>query len=219
MTPAEAAQNDIKSLVSKIESKPDDWRAYIDLVNVLMITENYTEAEELALKSLGLFDKIQAARPHLFYALGNVYYSAGEYALANQYFNQINDDKLKHDATMMQAQGWYAQNKYQQALVFALTGVEQDATDVSAQILLGNIWLALQNSWEAQEAFDAAIKVEPDNFDANFARGVVAVVKGDDENAWLLKAKQLDPTKFQAQAKRLDEITQLLAGQVDNEHE
>jgi tetratricopeptide (TPR) repeat protein len=217
MTPAEAAQLDIKNLVAKIDQEPNNWEAYIDLINVLMITENYPEAEELALKTLGLFEQDKLARPHIFYALGNVYYSAGEYAQANQFFNQIDDAKLTHDATMMQAQGWYAQNKFQQALVFALTGVEQDATDLDAQILLGNIWLALQNSWEAQEAFDAALVIEPENFDANFARGIVAVVKGDVDNRWLIKAKELDASKFQVQAERLDEITQLLAGQSDNE--
>lgn len=216
MTPQEATQKDIKHLVQTITDQPNDWRAYVDLVNLLMMTENFVEAEELGLKSLGLFEQVPAALPHIYYALGNVYYSAGKYDLASDYFNKIEDLDLLHDAIMMQAQAWYAQNEFQKALVFALTGVEQDPKDIEAQILLGNIWLAIQNSWEASRAFDAALAIDSENFDANFARGLIATATGDRNNEWLLKAKQIDVQKYANQAQRLDEITQLLAGsQVD----
>ena len=68
-----------------------------------------------------------------------------------------------HDATVMQAQAWYAQNQFQKALVFALTAVEQQPEDVAAQVLLGNIWLGLQNMDKATTAFNDAIHVDPMN--------------------------------------------------------
>lgn len=217
--PENAAQADIARLVSEINANPDNWQAYADLVAVLVATENLVEAEELALKSLGLFQANDEALQNLLYAAGNVYYVAGDYARANEFFAKITDLEILHDATVMQAQAWYAQNQFQKALVFALTAVEQQPENVAAQVLLGNIWLGLQNMDKATTAFNDAIHVDPMNFDANFGRGIIAIVDGDRENQWSATAEMIDMERYRAQAQRLDEIVQLLSGSRVDESE
>jgi tetratricopeptide (TPR) repeat protein len=208
----QTAQDDMKRLVALIDEQPDNWQAYVDLVVVLTVTENLAEAEELALKSLGLFERDETAKQALFYALGNVYYAAGEYGQATATFNQVTDEQLVHDATVMQAQSWYAQNAYQRALAFALTSVEQQPFDVAAQVLLGKIWLALQDLQQARQAFEAALHVDATDFEANLGRGIVETVMGEPDNPWLLKAAEADSDRYRAEAGRLDEIVQLSAG-------
>jgi tetratricopeptide (TPR) repeat protein len=206
-----AAKQDIQRLVKSIEQRPKEWQAYVDLVTVLTVTENFVEAEELGLKSLGLFEADVAAKTALFYALGNVYYAAGQYAQANTYFNQVDDRRLLHDATMMQAQSWYAQKNYGQALAFAVTAVEQDDKDIEARVLLGNIWLALQDLVRAKEQFDAGIALDSNNYEANVGRSIIAMAE-DEINPWATVAKAINPARFQSDSQRLDEIVTLLSG-------
>jgi len=212
MQPREALQLDIKHLVQHINQTPTDWRAYVDLVTALVASENLLEAEELALKSLGLFQGNVVAQQQLFYATGNVYYVAGKYDLATQFFTKITDLTLLHDATLMQAQAWYAQKQYQKALVFSLTALEQQPTDVPAQVLLGNIWLNLQDMPAASQAFEAAIILDELNFDANFGRGLVAAIAGDLQNKWFSQAQHTAPEQYAQQVQRLDDIIQTLLG-------
>ncbi|MDR3240734.1 MAG: hypothetical protein LBT37_00995 [Lactobacillaceae bacterium] len=209
------AQNDIKALVTAIEQDADNWRAYVDLVNVLAATENLIEAEELALKSLNLFEQNDEAHEHLLYATGNVYYLAGDFNNANRFFKEVTNHHLQHDATMMQAQSWYNQKNFNQALVYGLTGVEQVPKDEAAQIMLGNIWLSLNDLEHAKGAFNQALVVNEKNFDANFGRGLIAAVEGQLENEWLDNAKEINHEKYQQQAQQLDDLTQLLNGRID----
>ncbi|MDR3190166.1 MAG: hypothetical protein LBT80_03050 [Lactobacillaceae bacterium] len=217
MDAQQAAQQDISKLVRQIEAAPTDWQAYVDLVNVLTVTENFAQAEELGLKSLGLFAAAPQALENLYYALGNVYYAAADFSQAQLFFSKISDAKLQHDATMMQAQSYYAQQKWQQALVFALTGTEQVPTDGAAWVLLGNIWLSLTDLTAAQKAFDQALDLDAADFTANFGRGVTATALGAPDNQWLIKADQIDHAKFNAQATRLDELLQLMKGPDHND--
>ncbi|GJM48500.1 tetratricopeptide repeat protein [Weissella soli] len=212
MTEQTGLQTDMQKLVAAIEAAPQNWPAYVDLVNVLIVSENYLEAEELGLKSLGIFADNFAAVQQLNYAVGNLYYAVGAYDKANEFFGKIADATLLHDATMMQAQAFYAKNDFKQALVFALTGIEQVADDEAAIILLGNIWLGLQDFTQAAAAFEKALALNSKSFDANFGRGLVQTVHGEPGNHWLATAQAIDGDRYQNQAQRLDEIAQLLAG-------
>lgn len=212
MQPNEALQVDAKRLVQHINQTPTDWRAYVDLVNVLVASDNLVAAEELALKSLGLFQTDPVAQQQLFYVTGNVYYVAGKYDLAAQFFAKITDLELLHDATLMQAQAWYGQQHYQKALVFGLTAVDQQPTDVAAQVLLGNIWLNLQDMSAAGASFEEALSLEPANFAANFGRGLVAAMTGNLQNEWFTQAQQLAPEQYEQQVQQLDDIINTLLG-------
>lgn len=213
----EDVQKDIKQLVKDISEHPDHWQAYVDLVNVLTVINSLVEAEELALKSLSIFKNNETAQQELLYATGNVYYTAADYSRATSFFNKITDTKLKHDATMMQAQSFYAQNKFKQGLAFALTAVQQDNADLNAQILLGNIWLSLGDSKAARDAFDSALTINSDDYSANLGRGVVAMALNEQDNQWLQIAKKIDPKQYQADASRLDDLIQVMLGSTNNE--
>lgn len=213
----QAAQATIHQLVTLIEQNPNDYAPYVDLINLLTTLENLPEAEELALKSLSLFASQPAALEQLNYATGNVYYMAGKYEQAQTFFQKINDVQLQHDALMMQAQAAYNQQKYQQALAFTLTGVEQQPDDLAAQILLGNLWLSLGDLVAGGQAFESALELDANNFDANFGRGLVALSKGDPNNTWLKQAQALDADKYQQQGAVLDELMRAQLGKDDAE--
>lgn len=208
----EKLQADMHQLVQLIEKDPQHWRAYVDLVNLLATSENLIEAEELGLKSLELFKSEPVAMNHLHYVVGNVYYLAGNYDKANQFFQLVTDEQLKYDAVMMQAQSWYNQQNYQKALVYALTGTEMDENDLAGWILLGNIWLSLQNLDRAAKAFEQALTFDQANFDANFGRGLIATALKEKSNNWFEKAKKMNPERFKQQANQLDALTQIMIG-------
>lgn len=205
-------QADMHRLVQLIEKDTNNWRAYVDLVNLLATSENLVEAEELGLKSLTLFKNNSTAQDHLHYTLGNVYYLAGNYDRANEFFQLVVDDQLKYDAVMMQSQTWYNQQNYQKALVYALTGTEMAENDLAGWILLGNIWLSLENMEQAAAAFEQALRFDEHNFDANFGRGLIATVLKSPDNPWFKHAQELNSKRFEQQAGQLDALTQIMMG-------
>ncbi|RRG18013.1 tetratricopeptide repeat protein [Weissella viridescens] len=211
-------QADMRRLVKEIEEQPDNWQAYADLVNVLTATGNFVEAEELGLKSLSLFEADAEAKAYLAYSVGNVYYAAGSYAQAQNYFQLVQLPELAHDVTMMQAQDWFAQKNYKQALAFAVTGTEQDAQDVAAFDLLGNIWLALDQFDEAKTAFEQALTLDADDFEANFGRGLLAQVANPDaQNTWFTHAEALDAATFKQKTQQLDDLHQVIVNKQQGE--
>ena len=214
---ANKLQADMHQLVELIQKDENNWRAYVDLVNLLATSENLVEAEELGLKSLALFKEDQVAQDNLHYTLGNVYYLAGSYERANEFFQLVTDEQLKYDAVMMQAQTWYNQQNYQKALVYALTGTEMPETDLAGFILLGNIWLSLENMEQAASAFEQALSFDENNFDANFGRGLIATVLKEASNPWFKRAQALDEKHFEQQAGQLDALTQIMMGNDTNE--
>ncbi|WP_307994914.1 tetratricopeptide repeat protein [Weissella viridescens] len=217
-TDSQQQQADMQRLVKEIEAHPENWQAYADLINVLTATGNFVEAEELGLKSLSLFEDDAQAKAYLAYSVGNVYYAAGSYAQAQNFFQLVQLPELAHDVTMMQAQDWFAQKNYKQALAFALTGTEQDAQDVDAFDLLGNIWLALDQFDEAQAAFERALAINGDDFEANFGRGLLAQVAAiDDENQWFSYAEALDATKFKQKTQQLNDLSQVIVNKQQGE--
>ncbi|MBM7617781.1 tetratricopeptide (TPR) repeat protein [Weissella uvarum] len=204
-------QEQVHQLVEEIENKPDEWAAYADLVTALTASGNFVQAEELGLKSLTLFEANAEAQAYLAYAVGNNYYAAGHYHEAQNFFQKVDNPKLAHDATMMQAQSWYAQKNYKQALAFTLTGIDQQPDDADAQVLLGNIWLALNDFAAATRAFEQALAVDPDNFEANFGRGLIATVQHQ-ENPWFEQAKRLDASQFSQKTQQLDDLVNVMTG-------
>lgn len=209
-------QQDIKDLVQDISKNPDHWQAYVDLISLLTVAGELVLAEDLALKSLSLFKDNDHAQQELLYATGNVYYVATEYARAATFFDKITDKKLKYDAIVMQAQSFYAQNKFKQALVFGLTAVQQNHEDVKAQVLLGNIWLSLGDLAKAKSTFDTAVALDEQDYAANFGRGLIEQVSAPKSNPWLVKAKQINSKQYQTDAARLDDLIAVMLGGQDN---
>lgn len=209
-------QKNIKDLVQDISKNPNHWQAYVDLISLLTVTDELVTAEELALKSLSLFKDNNQAQQALLYATGNVYYTATDYARAATFFDKITDEKLQHDAIVMQAQSFYAQNKFKQALVFALTATQQDAHDIKIQVLLGNIWLSLGDLSNAKKVFESVLHLDEQNYAANFGLGLITQVTMPKDNPWLMKAKQINSKQYQQDASRLDELITIMLGSQKN---
>lgn len=213
MSEMNAMEKSVSELVGLIETDADNWSAYVDLIGALVLSNALPEAEELGLKSLSLFSDNSEAVDHLLYAVGNVYYTAGAYDRAQHFFDQITLETLRLDAALMQAQSLYGQGQYQKALAFALTYNEKMPTDVDGLVLLGRIWLALNNLVTAQEMFDQALELDSNHYGANFGRGVVAVSTGNvQDNQWLEHAKELNGVQFKSDAEQLDGLLTVLGG-------
>ncbi|AIG65250.1 tetratricopeptide repeat protein [Weissella tructae] len=213
MPETNAMERSVSELVQLIEMDADNWSAYVDLIGALVLSNALPEAEELGLKSLTLFADNPEAVDHLLYAVGNVYYTAGAYDRAQTFFDRITLESLRLDAALMQAQSLYGQGQYKKALAFALTYTEKVPTDVDGHVLLGRVWLALNNLDTAKDMFDKALGLDADHYGANFGRGVVAVSNGDAQhNEWLEKAKQLNPVQFKSDAEQLDGLLTVLGG-------
>ncbi|MCW0952679.1 CDC27 family protein [Weissella ceti] len=208
-----AMEKSISELVQLIEQDEKNWSAYVDLIGALVLANALPEAEELGLKSLTLFAETPEATQHLLYAVGNVYYAAGAYDRAQHFFDQITNPELHSDACLMQAQSLYGQKNYQKALAFALTYHEDKPEDIDGLVLLGRIWLALNDLATAKTLFDQALALNADDYAANFARGVVAVAMDKEpNNAWLTHAQALDAAQYKADAEQLDALLTAITG-------
>jgi len=213
MAEAKAMEKSISELVQTINTEPNNWAAYVDLIGALVLANALPEAEELGLKSLALFEADTEATQQLLYAVGNVYYSAGAYDRAQTYFDRITDEELSSDAHLMQAQSLYGQGQYQKALAYALTYNELLPKDVDGIVLLGRIWLALNKLDQAKDLFDQALALDEKHYGALFARGVAEMAKEQKiENEWLLRAKEVNKKQYEADAAQLDAWLTTLGG-------
>lgn len=201
----------IKQLINNITNMPAEWRNYNDLAVVLTQISDYNSAEELTMKALGLFATDEEAQQTLFYTLANVYYSAGEYQKAVEYYQKVAQPEIKGDAFVMLAQSFMAQQQYQQALVYALTAHEVLPADKQVITLLGDICLALGDFTNADAYYDQAL-ANQQNPGALFGRGLVALASGDARAAdvWFAKVKAVDMQFYQDNQQRVDEIATVL---------
>ncbi|MTV82898.1 tetratricopeptide repeat protein [Lactobacillus sp. CRM56-3] len=201
----------LHKLVQAVDAHPDDYHTYYDLGALLVELKSYSQAEELMMKALGLFaDKSQDAKDTLTYGLGNVYYAAGEYQKAIEQFNQVKDSQLKSDAYLMLSQSYMGNNDHKTALVFALTAAQNHQQDPQVNQLIADNLLAVGSFQEAAKYYDKVLKSDPKNGQAEFDRGIAAVVLGDDASEYFKAAKQLDPQYYEKGQSRLAGIQTLL---------
>ncbi|AVK60633.1 hypothetical protein C5Z25_02075 [Lactobacillus sp. CBA3605] len=201
-----AQQALIHQLVTTIDHHPDDYQAYYDLTVVLTAGQDYEQAEALAMKALGRFDQVARAHNLLTYALGNIYYQAGEYNRALAAYQTIDDPKLKADAYLMMAQTLMAKKDYQHALVWALTAQEQRPTAIDVNLLTANILLALGNNEQAYDFYQKVLVQDPQHGPANFNAGLTAMVLGKPYAQLFARAKQYDAAYFKAHQQQLSDI-------------
>ncbi|WP_281164908.1 tetratricopeptide repeat protein [Liquorilactobacillus sicerae] len=208
----------IKKLIKAIDLKPKDPQQYYALGMLLTKAQQYTQAEELFKRAINFFKHQHLATDLLEYGLGNVLYSAGLYQKSLTVFQQVKSADLKNDAYLMIAQNYYAQENYQQALVFALTVSEQAKTQqADGWLLAGESLLALGNLKLAAKYFDQVLVNRPTNFQANFERGVIEMVWQQESERFFKQAKKSDPVKFAHQQERLADIERVLIAKQQGE--
>ena len=204
-------------MVKALDVDPYDPKRYYDLGSMLTKMHSFEQAEELFLRGLNVFEKEPAKQALLHYGLGNVYYSAGVYDRARQQFSQVKDQKLRTDALLMIAQGYYAQKQYRQAIAFALTVSENSPSDPTAEALLGDSFLALGDLKNAEKFYDRSLALGKNNARVNFQRGVVALTQGQDASTFFKRVKNTDPKYFAENKKRLNDIATLIKDKHDKD--
>ncbi|EKK20302.1 hypothetical protein B808_1093 [Fructilactobacillus florum 8D] len=206
-TKQQQAEATLHQLVQDIDNHPHDYRPYYDLSVLLIELHSYTQAEELLVKALGLFqDRSRTAKNLLTYGLGNVYYSAGQYQKAITEFQQVNDQQLQHDAYLMLAQSYMGEHDYQHAVAFLLTAQETSRQDPTVNRLLGQSLLALGDFKQAASFYDQVLQAQPQDLVANFDRGLIALVLGATAEPYFEKVKTIDPQYYSQQQQRITAI-------------
>lgn len=201
----------IHKLVEKVDKDPNNYHHYYDLATFLVEAKDYEQAEELLMKALGLFEKSsQDVKDTLRFGLGNVYYAAEEYDKAIKIFQEINDKKLQAESYIMLAQSYMAKGDNKRAMVFALSAQSARQDDPDVNQMIGDNLLALGNFAQAAGFYDTVLKAEPENGKANFNRGLVAMVNGEDFEKYFAKAKQSDPDYFNKGQQKLKDIEKVI---------
>ncbi|WP_105956259.1 tetratricopeptide repeat protein [Apilactobacillus quenuiae] len=205
------ADKTLHKLVKDIDEHPNDYRTYYDLGAFLVELHNFTQAEELIMKALGLFsDKNKKAKEILTYGLGNVYYAAGDFDKSIEQFNALSSSDMKADAFIMLAQSYMGKKDYKKAVVFALTAQGFRKQDPDVNYLLGSSLMALGNFSEAAQFLDTTLYAQPKNGKANFDRGIVAMVLGENFDNYFSTAKKYDKKYFDNGQKRLADIEKFI---------
>lgn len=205
----------VHQLIGAIDEHPDQVNNYYDLGSLLTRLQSYDQAEELFMKALGIFEKKddKEAINLLNYGLGNVYYTVGKIKSALEYYNKIDDPKLKADSYLMMSQSYMKEKQYKQAIAYGLTALELRPNDAEINQVLGDSFLALGEFEQARGYYDRILKHHPGRADTQFNRGLVAMVLGEDYHNYLEQAQQLNPDYYAKSEKRISDIENFLRQQ------
>lgn len=205
------AEVTLHRLIVDIDRHPHNYHTYYDLGTFLVELHNFTQAEELFMKALGLFaQRSQEAKDTLTYGLANVYYAAGSFDKAIKYFNQVSDRRLKWDSYIMLAQSYMSKKDYKRAVLFALTARNFRKQDPTVNSLLGANLLALGDVKPADRFYRVALRADPKNGKINFNLGICAMVLGTPFRKYFRRAKRYDRQYFKRGQKRLADIERFI---------
>lgn len=205
----------VHRLITAIDEQPEKVNNYYDLGSLLTRLQSYEQAEELFMKARGIFEQKndRNAINLLNYGLGNLYYTVGKVKSAIDYYNKIDDPKLKADSYLMLAQSYMKEKQYKQAVAYGLTALELRPGDAAINQVLGDSFLALGEFEQARGYYDDILKHHPGRADTQFNRGLVAMVLGEDYHNYLTQAQQLDPDFYKKSEKRIADIKDFLEQQ------
>lgn len=211
----------VHRLIGAIDEHPDQVNNYYDLGSLLTRLQSFDQAEELFMKALGIFENKgdKEAINLLNYGLGNVYYTVGKIKTALEYYNKIDDPKLKADSYLMMAQSYMKEKQYKQAVAYGLTALELRPDDAEINQVLGDSFLALGEFEQARGYYDRILKHQPGRADTQFNRGLVAMVLGEDYHNYLDQAQQLNPDYYAKSEKRISDIENFLRQQDDQNND
>ncbi|WP_283583588.1 tetratricopeptide repeat protein [Limosilactobacillus difficilis] len=211
----------VHRLIGVIDEHPDQVNNYYDLGSLLTRLKSFDQAEELFMKALGIFEKKgdQEAVNLLNYGLGNVYYTVGKIKSALEYYDKIDDPKLKADSYLMMAQSYMKEKQYKQAVAYGLTALELRQDDAEINQVLGDSFLALGEFEQARGYYDRILRHHPGRADTQFNRGLVAMVLGEDYHYYLDQAQQLNPDYYAKSEKRIADIETFLRKQGNDDND
>ena len=202
------AEKATHKLVQAIDQDPYNVDNYYQLGTILTEMQSFPQAEELFKRAINIFNNQPAKVDLLTYGLGNVFYSAGLYDEAIQAFQRVTDHKLKAEAYLMIGQANYAQQKYQQAMVFALTASDEMPQNKEPKRLLADCFLALGKFDQAEDFYQQVLEMDDTDLRALFQLGVIKFTQESPEAAdeYFNKVKQLDQDYYDRMQERLRDV-------------
>lgn len=209
---AAEAEKATHQLVKAIDRDPYNVDNYYQLGVILTEMQSFPQAEELLKRAITIFKKDQDKVDLLTYGLGNVYYTAGLYDNAISEFQKVSNPSLKSDAYLMIGQSKYAQQDYQQAMVFALTASEQKPSGKSSKRLLADCFLALGQFKQAENFYQQVLQIDSKDLRALFQLGVVKLTLEGPQaaNQYFNKVKQRDRDYFDRMSERLNDVQRFI---------
>ena len=211
------AEKATHELIEAIDKDPYKVDNYYELSTILTEMQSFPQAEELLKKALTIF-KADSEQSLLHYGLGNVFYSAGLYKEAIQEFQNVKDETLKNQAYLMLSQTYYAQNQYQQALVFALTASEAMPQDKAPKILLADCFLATGDFEQAKHYYLEALKIDAQDKHTLFQLGVIAFTKESQTagEKYFQQVRKIDQNYYQKMMSRLSDLQKAIKSKDEN---
>lgn len=192
----------IHLLIQKIDAHPKQIDNYLQLSTYLIEQGSPNQAQKLLEEAMHLVKKPQ----ELFYNLAVCYYTQGDFDKALALLDKIPND----DLTLYQKALVYLKlGQSQKALAFALTIKH---VDERVNELLGDIWLSLGQTREAQDSY---LKIPADNRTAKiyFLIGVTLFAQDRTQaEKYFDRSKQMDKTYYQKARDQYAAILKMLSG-------
>ena len=195
----------VKVLVQDLNQNSRQLPKILQLSTYLVALGDLEQAEDLIQRGLALFPKEKDLR----YNLGNVYFVAEKFDQASQLFQELINDDYGFEAYFMEAKTLSKQDQKQLAIVYALTAVEKNPTDLAASELLADLLLANGNFAEALDYYRQANQLQAQaKFYFNMA--LCQMNLNQEYQSTLAQAKQLDPGFYQQHVKKIADLQNYL---------
>lgn len=148
----------------------------------------------------------------LTYTLANVYYFAQEYDKAVNFYQKITNQSLKTDAFVMLAQSFVKQNKYQQAMAYALTAYENSKEDKTIINILADVCLALGDFDNAYNYYQKSMLIDKNQANVLFGLGLISLVfeKRNEADQYFKSVLKLDENYYNQNKQKIDDILTIL---------
>lgn len=192
----------IHLLIQKIDAHPQQIDNYLQLSTYLIEQGSPDQAQKLIEEAMHLVKKPQ----ELFYNLAVCYYMEGDFEKALALLDKIPND----DLTLYQKALVYLKlGQSQKALAFALTIKH---TDERVNELMGDIWLSLGQTQEAQDSY-LKIPVEKRTAKIYFLLGVTLFAQDRDQaQKYFDRSKKMDNKYYQKARNQYAAILKMLSG-------
>ncbi len=205
----------IQLLIEEINDNPTNSDSYYNLATMFILGKKYEDAKAILETAIEKYPENSI----FVYAFGNLYYEIEDYSTSLTYFNQViqfTETPLKKDAMVMIGQNFLALNQSKKALAYFLSAYEEDPSDITVILIIGNTLMQTGSFKEAKRYFELSIEQVPKNDEAWFKRGVVGMALKEDNHSvkqYFDKAKELNPITYGKRIEQLQSIEAVMKNQ------
>ena len=205
----------IQLLIEEINDNPANSDSYYNLATMFILGKKYEDAKAILETAIEKYPENSI----FVYAFGNLYYEIEDYSTSLTYFNQVlqfTETSLKKDAMVMIGQNFLALNQSEKSLAYFLSAYEEDPSDITVILIIGNTLMQTGSFKEAKRYFELSIEQAPKNDEAWFKRGVVGMALKEDNHSvkqYFDKAKELNPITYGKRIEQLQSIEAVMKNQ------